>query len=284
MATPLAAGSSAPEGAAATAVSGDLANGLSSIVETLKNQALSLLGGSLAGGVVGHQVSQRSNNEDKEGLKEELGEALPQLGQIDQLQEQLLVAEAKTSQLQAELSTLSAATSRALLEAAQAAVEAAKAATEASKAAREVSKVAAENAKPPAEEGQEPAEEVPPPMKKVESLAEEGEQPAEEGPPPVEEAAAPMEKVESLAEEAQPLAEEGQSLAEEAPPPVPDNLKRIKGIGPVFEARLNQAGIWTFADLAELTPEQIREIVSSGRAKNMIEPEEWIAQARQLAS
>lgn len=80
--------------------------------------------------------------------------------------------------------------------------------------------------------------------------------------------------------------------AEEAVPETPaereiaiaaDDLKKIKGIGQVFAGRLNQAGIWTFADLANADPEKVREIVSSGRVENMIDPEEWIAQARQLA-
>jgi predicted flap endonuclease-1-like 5' DNA nuclease len=68
---------------------------------------------------------------------------------------------------------------------------------------------------------------------------------------------------------------------EAVPAPVPDNLKKIKGIGKVFEGRLNEAGIWTFADLVETEPERLREIVSSGRVENMIHPEEWIEQARQ---
>ena len=64
---------------------------------------------------------------------------------------------------------------------------------------------------------------------------------------------------------------------------VADDLQNITGIGPVFASRLNEAGIWTFADLASKDPEEVREIVSSGRVENMIEPEEWIAEARQLA-
>ncbi len=72
--------------------------------------------------------------------------------------------------------------------------------------------------------------------------------------------------------------------AERAIEEATDDLQIITGIGPTFASRLNEAGIWTFADLASKDAEEVREIVSSGRVENMIEPEEWIAEARQLAS
>lgn len=62
-----------------------------------------------------------------------------------------------------------------------------------------------------------------------------------------------------------------------------DQLEQIKGIGPVFAGHLNAAGVVTFADLAELTPERVAEIVSTKESGHLIEPVEWIAQARQLA-
>lgn len=70
-------------------------------------------------------------------------------------------------------------------------------------------------------------------------------------------------------------------VPEAVPAPLPDDLKKIKGIGKVFETRLNEAGIWTFADLIETDPEKLREVVSSGRVENMIQPEKWIEQARE---
>jgi predicted flap endonuclease-1-like 5' DNA nuclease len=61
-----------------------------------------------------------------------------------------------------------------------------------------------------------------------------------------------------------------------------DRLERIKGIGAVFARRFNDAGIFTFDQLAALTPEQIEEIVQvEGWQK--IEPEQWIAEAKVLA-
>lgn len=38
----------------------------------------------------------------------------------------------------------------------------------------------------------------------------------------------------------------------------PDDLTEINGIGPTFAQRLNAAGIYTFADLAEESPDYVR--------------------------
>ncbi|MEZ4868146.1 MAG: helix-hairpin-helix domain-containing protein [Caldilineaceae bacterium] len=64
----------------------------------------------------------------------------------------------------------------------------------------------------------------------------------------------------------------------------PDDLEAINGIGPVYAGRLHDAGIQTFAQLAELSPDQIREIIGPIRSGHMIDPEKWIAEARQLAA
>ncbi|MFN8495340.1 MAG: helix-hairpin-helix domain-containing protein [Caldilineaceae bacterium] len=66
--------------------------------------------------------------------------------------------------------------------------------------------------------------------------------------------------------------------------PVPDQLEQIRGIGPVFARRLNAAGIFTFADLAAQTPEQLQAIMAGVRANRMFHPQDWIDQARQLAA
>jgi large subunit ribosomal protein L21 len=78
-----------------------------------------------------------------------------------------------------------------------------------------------------------------------------------------------------------------ETLIEDAPPaPVaiqPDDLEVINGIGPVFAGRLRAAGIETFAQLAELTPDRIREIIAPIRSSHMIDAEGWIAEARTLS-
>jgi predicted flap endonuclease-1-like 5' DNA nuclease len=62
---------------------------------------------------------------------------------------------------------------------------------------------------------------------------------------------------------------------------VQDQLEAIKGIGRVFAQKLNAAGIYTFADLAAQTPERLREIIGTARASSMVQPADWIQQARQ---
>jgi predicted flap endonuclease-1-like 5' DNA nuclease len=63
-----------------------------------------------------------------------------------------------------------------------------------------------------------------------------------------------------------------------------DRLEQIKGIGPVFARRLNEEGIFTFADLATLSPERVREMVSDGNRITNIDAQAWIVQAQQLAA
>ena len=59
----------------------------------------------------------------------------------------------------------------------------------------------------------------------------------------------------------------------------PDDLTAIKGIGPVFAKRLNEAGITTYADLAAAAADHLREMTN---ATATADPEEWIAQARAM--
>jgi len=60
-----------------------------------------------------------------------------------------------------------------------------------------------------------------------------------------------------------------------------DDFEPIKGIGKVMERRLYNAGITTYAQLAELTPEQLHEIC---QPKPPLRPkfDSWIEQAREL--
>ena len=69
---------------------------------------------------------------------------------------------------------------------------------------------------------------------------------------------------------------------EEAETPAPDDLPRIKGIGPVYQGRLNTAGITTFQQLAQATPDAIRDALAVPEWQR-VEPERWIAEANQLA-
>ncbi|HOU40621.1 MAG TPA: DUF4332 domain-containing protein, partial [Promineifilum sp.] len=58
---------------------------------------------------------------------------------------------------------------------------------------------------------------------------------------------------------------------------VPDDLTQIKGIGPAFAQRLTAAGYTTYADIANATPDALREAT---HAPAIADPDEWIAGAR----
>ena len=59
-------------------------------------------------------------------------------------------------------------------------------------------------------------------------------------------------------------------------------MQIIKGVGPATERKFKAAGIVTVADLAEQTPERLREILNL-KPNSRINPEAWITEAQQLA-
>lgn len=61
-----------------------------------------------------------------------------------------------------------------------------------------------------------------------------------------------------------------------------DRLEEIQGINDAFAQQLHAAGIHTFAQLAELAPEQLTQLIHPAPQQSM-NPVAWIAQARQLA-
>ena len=60
-----------------------------------------------------------------------------------------------------------------------------------------------------------------------------------------------------------------------------DPLIDINGIGPVYEQRLLDAGIYTFAELAAQSPARLRELVGA-KSWQETETEAWITEARQF--
>lgn len=62
----------------------------------------------------------------------------------------------------------------------------------------------------------------------------------------------------------------------------PDELADIKGIGRIYQWKLRDGGINSYAQLAQTTPERIREILDVP-AWRKVEPESWIEQAKVLA-
>ncbi|NPV19818.1 cell envelope biogenesis protein TolA [Bradyrhizobium aeschynomenes] len=63
-----------------------------------------------------------------------------------------------------------------------------------------------------------------------------------------------------------------------------DDLKMIKGIGKQNEARLHGLGIWHFAQIAAWSPEHAKWVGSYLAFAGRIEREQWISQAKELAS
>jgi small subunit ribosomal protein S2 len=60
----------------------------------------------------------------------------------------------------------------------------------------------------------------------------------------------------------------------------PDDLTTIRGIGSNMQQRLNEAGIYTYAQLAASTPDEVRQ--GLGTVGQLAKVEEWIEQAREL--
>jgi len=67
-------------------------------------------------------------------------------------------------------------------------------------------------------------------------------------------------------------------------PEMADDFKRINGIGPAIQRRLHQADIRTFAQLADLTPTEIADLINdlAGISAERISEQDWPGQAREL--
>ena len=62
-----------------------------------------------------------------------------------------------------------------------------------------------------------------------------------------------------------------------------DDLKKISGVGPVYEEKLNSLGIYTFEQVSKLTPESIQAIEELTKYfPGRIEREDWMSQAKKL--
>ncbi|MBT3188137.1 MAG: hypothetical protein HN736_14320 [Anaerolineae bacterium] len=62
-----------------------------------------------------------------------------------------------------------------------------------------------------------------------------------------------------------------------------DPLEKIKGIGPAIKGKLNAGGVFTFAQLGALTPQELEEIVGAS-IRRITNEEEIINQAKKLAA
>jgi len=76
----------------------------------------------------------------------------------------------------------------------------------------------------------------------------------------------------------------GQFLGIDTTPGPPDELTRIKGLGPKAAAVLHGMGVTTYAQLAALTPGQVEKVdAAMGNLAGRIHRDQWLEQARLLA-
>ncbi len=100
----------------------------------------------------------------------------------------------------------------------------------------------------------------------------------------VEEVVEEITEVEEVVEEITEVEEEVVVATPEATAK-PDDLKKIEGIGPKIASLLNDAGITTFAGLAETEADKIREILlAAGSRYKMHDPTTWPAQSALAAN
>ena len=105
---------------------------------------------------------------------------------------------------------------------------------------------------------------------------------------PAKKAAAKKAKAEKPAEKKAPAKKADKPAAKQAAAAADkttggeDDLSLLSGVGPVLEKKLREAGITTFRQIAELTPEQAKELDAKLNLRGRIEREEWIEQAKEL--
>lgn len=95
--------------------------------------------------------------------------------------------------------------------------------------------------------------------------------------------AAPIETAETLTSEPEEVTQKTPLVYAEVPQQAND-LKRIKGIGKVNEKALNGLGIYTFAQIAEWSDENVEWVEHSLAFPGRVTREDWIAQAKTLAA
>lgn len=68
-----------------------------------------------------------------------------------------------------------------------------------------------------------------------------------------------------------------------APAGEADDLKKISGVGPVLEKKLNALGITKYAQVAAFTADDIAKVDDALSFKGRIERDDWVSQAAELA-
>lgn len=68
----------------------------------------------------------------------------------------------------------------------------------------------------------------------------------------------------------------------DAPNGEADDLKKISGVGPVLEKKLNDMGIFHFSQIAEFTLDEISKVDDELNFKGRIERDDWMGQAKAM--
>jgi len=89
-------------------------------------------------------------------------------------------------------------------------------------------------------------------------------------------------KQEETAPEAAPETETVQPLFA-TPEGEPDDLKKISGVGPVLEKKLNELGITKFAQIAAFSAQDIERVDTELNFKGRIERDNWLEQTAEFA-
>ena len=83
--------------------------------------------------------------------------------------------------------------------------------------------------------------------------------------------------------EAKPAAKPAKKAAAKPAGSGADDLKKLSGVGPALEKKLNEAGVTTFAQIAGWSAEDIADMDGKLSFKGRIEREGWVEQAKELA-
>ncbi len=91
-----------------------------------------------------------------------------------------------------------------------------------------------------------------------------------------------FEATEDTAAAATPVVDEKLGTIYKSAPSEVDDLKKISGVGPVLETKLNDFGIYKFEQIENWTAEQISEFDDLLSFKGRIDRDDWITQAKTL--
>ena len=88
--------------------------------------------------------------------------------------------------------------------------------------------------------------------------------------------------VEFTSEAAAPVVDEKRGLIYASAPVEVDDLKKVSGLGPVLEEKLNEFGIYTYKQITDWSEENIAEFDELLSLKGRIEQDNWLDQAQTL--